>query len=138
MMGQSGPCGSHVAGISDLICMAGLRHISTSAQDRHTKMPAQLCCLSVTTCLQLLCLPLTTCAPSCYFFPPRSFVSFRVPRLPAFTGSLTACVTFYEGATCSTLGDFCYGYDYLGGCQYTITDQPQSCCPTSLTSYAAH
>jgi hypothetical protein len=45
---------------------------------------------------------------------PRSFISLRINNLPAFTGApITACFDFYPTSACPTLGDFCYGYNYL-------------------------
>jgi hypothetical protein len=68
---------------------------------------------------------------------PCSFVSFRVVNLPQPTPGtpVRVCINLRPNGVCPTLGDFCYGYDSFGGCQYAIADQPQDCCPTSITRF---
>jgi hypothetical protein len=63
------------------------------------------------------------------------FVTFRVTNLPnAVSGPVNVSFDLAPNGNCPTLGDFCYGYDYIGGCQYMIANQKQTCCPTSITS----
>jgi hypothetical protein len=69
-----------------------------------------------------------------FSFPCR-FVTFRTTNLPqARSGPITVTFDLAPTSACPTLGDFCYGYDYIGGCQYMIANQQQSCCPTAITS----
>jgi hypothetical protein len=49
---------------------------------------------------------------------------------------ITTCVTLRTNSACPTLGDFCYNYGATAGCQYAIADQPQTCCPTTITTTA--
>jgi hypothetical protein len=67
--------------------------------------------------------------------PPCRFVTFRVTNLPnAVSSPITVTLDLYSNAACSTLSKFCYGYDYIGGCQYMIANREQTCCPTSITT----
>lgn len=63
----------------------------------------------------------------------HSYTTFRAVNLPD-TPSLTVCVNLRLLSSCPTLGDFCYGYDYSGSCQYMLANKAQSCCPTSMTT----
>jgi hypothetical protein len=60
------------------------------------------------------------------------YTTFRIVKLPNVSRGLRACVTLFKASACPTLGSFCHGYDAMGGCQFSIVNKADTCCPTSV------